>query len=99
MTTAMLPVATLWQEPHAQERVRDYISYSALKTYSSCPLKYYFKYVASLSEEFVSASLLLGTGFHAAAAFHFNELLAGNAAPNLDRLLAVFWAAWSDEAN
>ena len=99
MTTAMLPVARLWNETHPQARVRDYISYSALKTYSSCPLRYYFRYLVGLPEEFVASNLLFGTGVHAAVEFHFNELLAGNAPPDLDTLLDVFWAAWSQEAN
>ena len=30
---------------------RDYLSFSAIRTYQTCPLKYFFKYIAGLPEE------------------------------------------------
>ncbi|MBX3452779.1 MAG: PD-(D/E)XK nuclease family protein [Planctomycetaceae bacterium] len=77
---------------------RDYISYSAISTYQQCPLKYFFKYIEGLPEETVSTSLVLGGAIHSAAEFHFNELMIGNAAPDHDTLLAVFWDAWRGRA-
>ena len=35
---------------------RDYISWSALSTFRTCPLKYKFRYVAGLPEQSVSAA-------------------------------------------
>ena len=75
---------------------RDYISFSAISTYRQCPLRYFFKYVEGLPEETVSASLVLGGAVHSAAEHHFNELMAGNPAPDRDTLLSVFWDAWRD---
>lgn len=41
----------------AKPVVRDYLSYSAVRTFQSCPLKYRFRYVDRLEEDRVSASL------------------------------------------
>src|SRR5690349_15885035 len=73
---------------------RNYVSYSALRTYASCPLRYYFKYVLGLPEQTVSASLAFGSGIHAAAELWFNGLMCGNDLPDQDLLLAAFWDAW-----
>ena len=37
---------------------RDYISWSAISTFRSCPLKYFFRYVAGLPEESVYSALV-----------------------------------------
>jgi CRISPR/Cas system-associated exonuclease Cas4 (RecB family) len=74
--------------------VRDYISFSAISTFQSCPLRYYFRYVLGLPEETVSANLVFGSAFHAAIQFHFEHLLAGDPPPSLDTLLDVFWQTW-----
>lgn len=58
-------------------------------------MKYFFRYVAKLPEETVSAALIFGSAIHGAVEHHFNELLAGNPAPDLDTLLAEYQAAWS----
>lgn len=73
---------------------RDYVSYSGLALYQSCPLRWYFRYVAGLPEATVSASLVFGGAIHAAVQRHFEELLAGNPAPNLDELLGIYQNAW-----
>jgi len=49
-----------------QLTVRDYVSWSALSTFRTCPLKYKFRYLDGLPEESVSAALVFGTGIHAA---------------------------------
>ena len=77
---------------------RDYLSYSAVSLYRSCPLKFYFRYVKGLSEESVSSSLVFGSAIHAAAEFHFRELLAGNGPPDPDALLAAYHAEWTQRA-
>ena len=79
-----------------RERVRDYVSFSALSLYQRCSLRYFFRYVAQLPEESVSASLVFGRAVHRAIEFHFRELMAGNAAPDLDTLLAEFHAGWDE---
>jgi CRISPR/Cas system-associated exonuclease Cas4 (RecB family) len=77
---------------------RDYLSFSALSLYATCPLRYYFRYVACLSEETISASLVFGAALHAGVELHFRELLAGNAAPSLDALLYEFQMAWKSRS-
>src|SRR5437588_10919614 len=54
---------------------RDYISFSAIRTYQTCPLRYYFKYVAGLPEESVAAALVFGSAIHRAIEHHFRALM------------------------
>jgi putative RecB family exonuclease len=73
---------------------RDYISFSSIRTYQSCPLRYYFKYVEGLPEESVAAALVFGSAIHRAIEYHFQEIMAGNKPPVADSLLAEYEAAW-----
>jgi putative RecB family exonuclease len=93
------PAAT----PHPNELARqltgrDYISFSAISSYSSCPLRYYFRYVQGLPEETVSSSLVFGRAIHEAVEAHFNSFLEGTESPSRDTLLTVFWDAWRSAA-
>jgi len=76
---------------------RDYLSYSSISTFQACPLKWHFRYVESLPEETISASLLFGGGIHEAIEFHFRELTAGGPPPDLDMLLDVYQDKWRDQ--
>ncbi|MEQ9380025.1 MAG: PD-(D/E)XK nuclease family protein [Pirellulales bacterium] len=78
---------------------RDYISYSAISTYQQCPLKYRFRYVDRLPEEFVSANLVFGSAIHAAAELHFNELMIGGPPPDVDELLVAYNESWDLQAD
>lgn len=91
---AVGPNAVLQPKSH-----RDYISFSAITTFQSCPLRYYFKYIEGLEEKFATTSLALGAAIHSAAEFHFNELLTGNPPPDHDTLLEVFWEEWQSRCN
>ena len=73
---------------------RDYISWSALSTFRTCPLKYKFRYVDGIPEESVSAALVFGTGIHTAVEQHFQALLSGDPQPDLDALLFAYRSAW-----
>jgi putative RecB family exonuclease len=75
---------------------RDYISFSSLSLYRTCPLRWFFKYRVGLPEEAVSSALVYGGGIHRAIQLHFTELLAGNPAPHRDALLAEFWEGWKE---
>lgn len=75
---------------------REYLSYSAISLYQSCPLRWFFKYVAGLPEETISASLVLGSAIHAALQRHFEELLAGNPPPTLEELLETYRVSWAE---
>ena len=75
---------------------RSYVSYSAISTYQSCPMRYRFRYVEGLPENAVSSSLVFGGAVHSAVEHHFNQLMAGSPPPDLDTLLSVFWDGWRD---
>jgi CRISPR/Cas system-associated exonuclease Cas4 (RecB family) len=92
---------SLKQDTHPNDLVqrltgRRYLSYSAISTYQACPLKWYFRNVASLEEAFVSASLVFGGAVHRAVEHHYRELLAGRPAAELDTLLEVYRNAWRE---
>jgi putative RecB family exonuclease len=73
---------------------RDYISWSALSTFRTCPLKYKFRYVDGLPEESVSSALVFGTGIHTAVEQHFQAILSGDPKPDIDALLFAYRSAW-----
>jgi putative RecB family exonuclease len=73
---------------------RDYISWSALSTFRTCPLKYKFRYIDGLPEESVSAALVFGTGIHTAIEQHFQAILSGEVQPDVERLMFAYRSAW-----
>ncbi len=73
---------------------RDYISFSSISAYQSCPLKFHYRYVLGIPEKTVSSSLVFGSAIHQCAELHFRELMAGNPAPDLDALLYEYQSAW-----
>jgi len=73
---------------------RDYISWSALSTFRTCPLRYRFRYVDGLPEESVSSALVFGTGIHTAIEQHFQALLAGDEQPDVEKLMFAYRSAW-----
>lgn len=89
------------QESTAQERTgqqRDYLSFSAIRAYQACPLRYYFKYVACLPEPSLAAALVFGTSIHRALEFHFRELQGGERPPPADELFEHYAAGWRERA-
>ena len=90
------PTPTTPNEQARQLTGRDYLSYSAVSTFQQCPLKYHFRYVAGLPEEFTSASLVFGGAIHRAVEHHYRELLHGGPAPTLDALLAAYREGWQE---
>src|SRR5438046_7335613 len=77
-------------------RDRNYISFSSVRAYQTCPLRYFFRYVAGLPEESVAATLVFGTAIHRAIEHHFREIIAGNAPPSVDVLLEQYSAGWQE---
>lgn len=90
---ALAPTLDAQNEPQLQDR--DYLSWSAVTTYRSCPLKYYYRHIAQVSEERRSANLVFGGAIHAALELHFQERLAGNAT-SLDALMSAYYREWSE---
>jgi putative RecB family exonuclease len=79
-------------------QARDYLSFSAIRLYQQCPLRYFFRYVAGLPEETVGASLIFGSAIHRAVEHHFRCLLEGRAAPSDSDLVAEYRKGWNDRA-
>ena len=75
---------------------RDYISFSAIRTYQTCPLRYFFHYVLGLPERTTSASLVFGSALHRALEFHFWQIMTGDEPPSVEQLLAEYQAGWSE---
>jgi len=73
---------------------RDYISWSAISTFRTCPLKYRFRYIDGLPEESVSSALVFGSGVHSAVEQFFQAQLSGDPKPDLDALLFAYRSAW-----
>jgi putative RecB family exonuclease len=81
-----------------EPRIRDYLSYSAVRTFQNCPLKYRFRYVDGLAEDCVSSSLIFGSAIHSAVEFYFRQQLSGESAPSLDLLLDVYQESWKERS-
>ena len=77
---------------------RDYLSYSAVRTFQGCPLKYRFRYIDGLPEDCGSSSLVFGSAIHAAVEFYFTQQLAGEVEPSLDELLDAYQQTWRDRS-
>lgn len=77
---------------------RPHQSYSETRTYLSCKLKWYYTYCEHVKPERVSAALLLGIGVHASIELHYQRLMASEAPPDLNEMLGVFDAGWSEQA-
>jgi putative RecB family exonuclease len=75
---------------------RDYLSFSAVKTYQGCPLRFKFRYVEGLPEDIVSSALVFGSAVHRAIERHFCELLAGNPPPDGQALLEEYRQEWQE---
>ena len=73
---------------------RDYLSYSAIRTFQSCPLKYRFRYVDGLPESCTSSSLVFGSSIHAAIESCFLSTLVGEPLPDLNSLMATYRQCW-----
>ena len=73
---------------------RDYISYSAISTFRSCPLKYRFRYIDGLPSETVSSSLVFGSAIHSAIEEYFLAQLAGESPLSREKMLAAYHSSW-----
>ena len=73
---------------------RDYVSWSAISTFRTCPLKYKFRYIDGLPEESVSAALVFGSGVHSAVEQHYQAILSGEEQPDIERLMFAYRASW-----
>ena len=98
-STAQLPIFTPASTNPANEVAktltgRGYLSWSAISTYRTCPLKYKFRYIEGLPEESVSSALVFGTGIHSAIEQHFQATLSGDEQPDVGRLMFAYRSVW-----
>ncbi len=70
------------------ELPKEYISYSQIRLYQTCPKKYYYSYVQKISAP-LNDKVYLGITFHAAVEYYLNQKIAGTS-PVIDRLLEYF---------
>lgn len=96
MTRLLFEPAASRAPPAEMKPVRDYLSFSSIRTYQTCPLKYFFKYIAGLPEESVSASLVFGSGIHRAIEHLYRQQMIGGVAPGVDELLTHYQAEWQE---
>lgn len=94
----MTDTAVMDAPPQVRPAQLDHLSWSGVKTYSTCPRKFAFKYIERVQEEFKPSSLLFGSAFHSAVEKVQEARLQGLGVPCADQLLAEFDAAWSREA-
>lgn len=67
---------------------RGYISYSQIRLYQSCPLKYYYTYIRKIQVP-VNDKIFLGIVFHAAVEYYLKEKIEERI-PHRDRVLEYF---------
>ena len=81
-----------------QAPARDYISFSAIRTYQQCPLRYFFRYIAGIPEATISAALVFGSAIHRAIEHHFRALLESNSAATQEDLLQAYQSEWQAQS-
>jgi len=77
---------------------RDYISHTQVSTFTGCPLRWYFQYVAGRPHEQKASGLVFGGAIHAALEAYFRARLAGDGSPDAGRLVEAFDGAWEADA-
>jgi putative RecB family exonuclease len=71
----------------------DHLSYSQVNCYTRCSLKYRFRYIDGLEEEFTSSALLFGSGIHSGIQAYLQSVLEADPL-RPDQLLDVFRDEW-----
>ena len=74
----------------------DYLSYSRINTFLTCPLRFRYRYVDRLEPEHTASALVFGTAIHASIAEHYRARMDGQPEPTLDDLMAVYDRAWRE---
>ncbi len=77
---------------------RPHISYSEIRTYQACPLKWHYQYVERAKPEQISAAMLLGTCTHAMIQRVLEAQIGSDPLPTIDELMDIYRNAWAIEA-
>lgn len=67
---------------------REYISYSQIRLYQTCPKKYYYSYIENISTQ-INDKVFLGVVFHSVIEHYFKEKILGNDT-NIETLAEIF---------
>lgn len=78
---------------------RPHISYSEIRTFQACPLKWHYQYVEKAKPEQLSAAMLLGTCVHAMIQRVLEAMIATDPLPLVDELMETYRATWERESN
>lgn len=70
------------------ELPREYISYSQIRTYQTCPKKYYYSYIEKRRSP-INEKIFLGVVFHSVVEFFLNEKICGRE-PDREALIERF---------
>src|SRR5579862_267485 len=90
---------TALEAPPDLSTVFDHLSWSGIKTYSTCPKKFSYRYIEQIPEEFKPASLAFGGAFHKASEALHEARIQGTAIPTLPELMAHYEQAWEQETS
>jgi putative RecB family exonuclease len=77
---------------------RNLFSFSRLKTYHQCPLRYRYRYLKGFKEVFRSIESFLGNVVHDVLEWLYTER-QGSASPSLDQALEMLAQKWSADFN
>lgn len=91
------PLTRAPPQPPKPAPARDYISFSAIRTYQQCPLRYFFRYIAGMPDETISASLVFGSAIHRAVEHHFRRQLETNSPATQEELLGEYRSEWQNQ--
>ncbi|WP_254511409.1 RecB family exonuclease [Anatilimnocola floriformis] len=92
------PSARAPPQPVPPVAPRDYISFSAIRTYQQCPLRYFFRYIAGIPEETLSAALVFGSAIHRAIEHHFRKLLESSKAATPEEMEREYQLEWQAQS-
>lgn len=74
----------------------EYLSYSRISTFMTCPLRFQFRYVDRIEPEFTASALVFGTAIHASLASFYRSRMDGVAEPSHEALMATYDHAWHE---
>ncbi len=76
---------------------KEHMSYSAVSTYLTCPLRYKFHYVDQIPPSFISSSLAFGSAVHEAIGAFLQTHMEGDGL-RVDQMVDVYTQAWRSDA-
>jgi len=97
-----VPATTANRTPNQKAETltgRPYITYSEVKAYQTCPLKWFFQYRERAEPKQVSSAMMLGSSVHAAVQTYFQAMLEAETTPSLDELMKAYKQHWDSEAH